>query len=160
MSFIGKATKTNPVWTKRELLAECARLNIECSSKLTKQELVDLLTDAEEYTDEPIEESEEESSEESVRYRKREETLCELPKDVRFKIMSELPIKDLNSLCRSSKKCSEICQREDFWRVKFLDDYPEYVNILNTKSAKEAFKKYTMLVDLHRKLELNMEIST
>jgi len=88
------------------LFEECARLN--GFPKLTKQQLVDLLT--------TVEESPKKSSEEPIKNQNlsKRENVCELPKDVRFKIMSELHIGDLNNLCRLSKKCSEIFQKGRF----------------------------------------------
>ena len=49
-----------------------------------------------------------------------------LPNDVLRYSMLSIPINSLTSYCRTSKKISQICMSEEYWRLRLQQDYPMF----------------------------------
>ena len=72
-----------------------------------------------------------------------EHNICRLSRDLRFKIMSGLSLKDLNSLCLTSKECKKVCDNYNFWLRKLVNEYPEYAF---NKPEKETYRNWYLYV--------------
>lgn len=57
--------------------------------------------------------------------------------EFRFRIGLQTPIPDLPNLCAQSKVWREVCESEDFWRLRFKQDFPDKWT-LNNHSHKES----------------------
>jgi hypothetical protein len=51
-------------------------------------------------------------------------SLDDLPLEIQYRIMLELPLVDLSRLCQSGHVYNSICESETFWRDKVRLDYP------------------------------------
>ena len=122
-----------PVQRKKQLTTPKKKTTI--SLKLSKRKP--------EPVDEAIEEKEEEKQEEEKKEEEEEEkeyNPCELPRDVRFKILLELPIYEVNKLCQIDNSCQEVCNTEEFWRRRTIQQYKIF-DKPDDLSWKEYYKK-------------------
>lgn len=91
--------------SKQRLLGGCKQLKIPCKSSMSKQILCEMLN----------------------KHVNLSTNLDDMPKDIKYKILVELPIGDLAKMCQTNKKYQEICNNDEFWRRKLIFDFPEYL---------------------------------
>lgn len=80
---------------------------------------------------------------------------CSLPRDVRYKILLDLPLEELQNLCLANKKCAKIFNDDEFWRRRILKYYrvlidrkPDYLTF------KKFYKRIVNSGDLYRNDQL------
>lgn len=119
---LGTATKKKQIWSKKELLNECTEKKLKFSTKMTKIQLCQLLIDNDQVN----------SSTKNI---------CNISKDIKFKIFSQLRGVDFLNLCLTNKQCYSTCQRDDFWFVKVKHDYSEFIEKPNYLTYKQWYQR-------------------
>ena len=107
---VGRKTKYNNAWLKEELIEKCQKLDVPYTKRMTKKQLCDALNEAD---DVPA-------------VKNKSDNPCSMPRDVRFSILMNLPITDVTQLCQANKDCAKICQDEEFWKRRYLNQYKVY----------------------------------
>lgn len=59
--------------------------------------------------------------------------------ELRYKIALDIPISNLSNLCVQSKQWKEVCDSEDFWRLRFKKDFLDKWR-LKDKNYKESYQ--------------------
>ena len=72
-----------------------------------------------------------------------------LPNVINYKILAELPLKNLQTMCLTNKKYANICKSDKFWMQKILLDFPELKNIPEKITAKEWYFQILYSGDLY-----------
>lgn len=47
-----------------------------------------------------------------------------LPRDLDYYLLADVPLEELYHLCQTNKKYRAICQEENMWRIRYARDYP------------------------------------
>ena len=85
------------------------------------------------------------------------EDLEVLPTDILLQIVSDLPISDINSLCRTSRSLKiKICDNEQFWINKFIKDFGE--SPVPYKKQRSYAHLYASSLKLSKEIDEYMEL--
>ena len=73
-----------------------------------------------------------------------------IPKELTWKIANNLSPRDLMRFCMSSRHIHSIlCQDEDFWKLRFIQDFPEFWNPdIQPQDSWKKFYEHFVLGDL------------
>lgn len=74
-----------------------------------------------------------------------------IPKYIRYNIATKLSLNDLSKLCRTNKKCAQICQDEAFWSFKAHDD--PFVHL--SRPDNMSFKEWYQIIQNNNLLNLS-----
>lgn len=127
-SCVERKNKSNSAWTKTELMDECKKFGITCSSKLDKKKICNLLNNHQVV---PL-------------------NICNLPKNALYNALMNLDWNDIVNLCKTNKKCNEICKDDLFWQKKVLLDFPDISDKPKHISYKNWYIKLTKSGDLYQ----------